>query len=130
MRGERKNMTNDEYKKLVENMNVLERNASNKCNFEIHKAQDFYNGYQQGLFDLMKCVEKGETIEDKLKKLNRFVQFDLFTVNGEYVLQLFDIKEDFPHDDGVLNIWQDDRKDLKALLDDAIEWCEAQRVDE
>lgn len=51
-------MTEEEYKKLEEDANILEKNASNKCNFEIHKAQDFYNGYQKGLLDLLNCVRK------------------------------------------------------------------------
>ena len=51
-------MKSEEYKTLEANANILKDNALAKCNLEINKARDFYDGYQQAIRDLMKCVTK------------------------------------------------------------------------
>lgn len=47
-----------EYEEIEKNADILQKNASNKCNTEIWKAQNFYNGYQQGIEDLLKCTRR------------------------------------------------------------------------
>lgn len=51
-------MNNEEYKTLKENMDILKDNALAKCNLEVNKARDFYDGYQQAIWDIMKLVKK------------------------------------------------------------------------
>lgn len=51
-------MSDEEFEKLEESANILEQNASLKCNLDVQKAQNFYNGYQQGLRDLLRCVSR------------------------------------------------------------------------
>lgn len=51
-------MSDEEFKKLEKSANILEQNASLKCNSDVQKAQNFYNGYQQGLRDLLRCVSR------------------------------------------------------------------------
>ena len=46
---------NEEIEKSAD---ILQKNASNKCNAEIQKAQNYYNGYQQGIEDLLKCIRR------------------------------------------------------------------------
>lgn len=46
------------YEEIEKNADILQKNASNKCNTEIQKAQNFYNGYQQGIEDLLKCIRR------------------------------------------------------------------------
>lgn len=48
------------YKEAEKNADVLLKCASNKCNSEIKKAQDYYNGYQQGIEDMLRCIRKGQ----------------------------------------------------------------------
>lgn len=48
------------YEETEKNANVLLNNASNKCNSEIKKAQDFYSGYQQGIEDLLRCIREDQ----------------------------------------------------------------------
>ena len=71
-------MSDEEFEKLEESANILERNASLKCNSDVQKAQNFYNGYQQGLRDLLRCVSR--TDQDLAKhKLTKY------TKNGKQV---------------------------------------------
>ena len=51
-------MDKKEYEEIERKANELEHNASIKCNAEVQKAQNFYNGYQQGLRDLLRCVSR------------------------------------------------------------------------
>ena len=51
-------MDKKEYEEIEKNADILQRNASNKCNAEIQKAQNYYNGYQQGIEDLLKCIRR------------------------------------------------------------------------
>lgn len=51
-------MSDEEFEKLEESANILEHNASLKCNDDVQKAQNFYNGYQKGLRDLLRCVSR------------------------------------------------------------------------
>ena len=51
-------MKSEEYKNLEESANILKENALTKCNLEVNKARDFYEGYQQAIWDLMKYVKK------------------------------------------------------------------------
>lgn len=51
-------MSKEEYEKLEKNADTLEKNASRKCNADVQKAQNFYNGYQQGLEDLLRCARQ------------------------------------------------------------------------
>ena len=51
-------MSKEEYEKLEKSADVLEKNASLKCKEKIQKAQDFYNGYQQALEDLLRCARQ------------------------------------------------------------------------
>ena len=46
-------MENKEYEEIEKSADILQKNASNKCNAEIQKAQNYYNGYQQGIEDLL-----------------------------------------------------------------------------
>ena len=51
-------MDKKEYEEIERNANILQTNASNKCNAEIQKAQNYCNGYQQGIEDLLKCIRR------------------------------------------------------------------------
>ena len=51
-------MENKEYEEIEKSADILQKNASNKCNAEIQKAQNYYNGYQQGIEDLLKCIRR------------------------------------------------------------------------
>lgn len=51
-------MDKKEYEEIERKADELEHNASIKCNAEVQKAQDFYNGYQQGLEDLLRCARQ------------------------------------------------------------------------
>lgn len=51
-------MDKKEYEEIERKANELEHNASLKCNSDVQKAQNFYNGYQQGLRDLLRCVSR------------------------------------------------------------------------
>lgn len=51
-------MNKEEYEKLEKNADTLEKNASRKCHADVLKAQNFYNGYQQGLEDLLRCARQ------------------------------------------------------------------------
>ena len=51
-------MENKEYEELEKSADILQKNASNKCNAEIQKAQNYYNGYQQGIEDLLKGIRR------------------------------------------------------------------------
>ncbi len=53
-------MEKGEYEDLEKDADILQRNASARCNAEIHKAQNFYSGYQQGIEDLLKCARQGK----------------------------------------------------------------------
>ena len=51
-------MNSEEYKILKENADILKENALGKCNLEVNKARNYYEGYQQAIWDLMKYVKK------------------------------------------------------------------------
>ena len=51
-------MNSEEYKSLKENADFLKENALAKCNLEVNKATNYYEGYQQAIRDLMKYVKK------------------------------------------------------------------------
>lgn len=55
---EEKQMDKKEYEEIERKANELEHNASIKCNVEIQKAQNFYNGYQQGIEDILKILRR------------------------------------------------------------------------
>lgn len=57
-----------------------------------------------------------------IQEIQKYAQFDLYTVNKTYVLQLFD-KNDAPNDLGVSCIWEDSSEDLLQLINNAINWC-------
>lgn len=49
-------MDKKEYEEIEKNANILQHNASINCNADIQKAQNYYNGYQQGVEDLLKYI--------------------------------------------------------------------------
>ena len=55
---EEKQMDKKEYEEIERKANELEHNASIKCNAEVQKAQNFYNGYQQGIEDMLKILRR------------------------------------------------------------------------
>ena len=64
-------------------------------------------------------------IQNKLYELAKFVKFDLFTVDENFVLQLFD-KSTNPNDINVSCIWENDNPNLYILLDEAMDWIKKQ----
>lgn len=73
----------------------------------------------------LKNIYRRESIwkmEEELKKLRQYVQFNLYTVDGSCVLQLFE-KNETLNDIDVSCIWGKNDKDFTKLLDDALEWC-------
>ena len=67
-------------------------------------------------------------MKKQINELRRYVQFDFYTVNALYVLQLFE-KDICPNDIDVSCIWEDSNKDFTALFDQAIEWCKERYED-
>lgn len=59
---------------------------------------------------------------DRIVKLRQYVQFDFYTVDEMFVLQLFD--KNNAANDGADCIWEDDYFDFEALFEQAIAWCE------
>lgn len=59
---------------------------------------------------------------DRIVKLRQYVQFDFYTVDEMFVLQLFE--KDVAANDGVGCIWEDDHFDFETLFEQAIAWCE------
>lgn len=55
-------MDKKEYEEIEQKANELEHNASIKCNTEVQKVQNFYNGYQQGIEDILKILRRNEHI--------------------------------------------------------------------
>ena len=55
---EKKQMDKKEYEEIERKANELEHNASIKCNTEVQKVQNFYNGYQQGIEDILKILRR------------------------------------------------------------------------
>ncbi len=55
-------MDKKEYEEIERKANELEHNASIKCNVEVQKAQNFYNGYQQGIEDMLKILRRNWAI--------------------------------------------------------------------
>ena len=51
-------MSKEEYEKLEKNADTLEENASRKYHADVLKAQNFYNGYQQGIEDMLKILRR------------------------------------------------------------------------
>lgn len=51
-------MDKKEYEEIEKNANILQHNASINCNADIQKAQNYYNGYQRGVEDLLKCIRQ------------------------------------------------------------------------
>ena len=60
-------------------------------------------------------------MKDRILTLRRYVQFDFYTVNNMYCLQLFD--KNVSANDGIDCIYEDSDEILEILFDDAIEWC-------
>lgn len=56
-------MDKKSMEEIEKNADMLQKNASIKCNTEIQKAQNYYNDYQQGIEDLVKCIRGNETYE-------------------------------------------------------------------
>ena len=65
---------------------------------------------------------------EKIYELNKYVKFQLYTVDNLYVLQLFE-PSDNPNDVDVSCIWENDHFNLDCLFDEAIEWCK-ERIEE
>lgn len=61
-------------------------------------------------------------MEDRIIKLRQYVQFDFYTVNEMFALQLFE--KDVDANDGEDCIWEDDHFDFEELFEQAIAWCE------
>ena len=59
---------------------------------------------------------------DRIVKLRQYVQFDFYTVDEMFVLQLFD--KNNAANDGSDCIWEYDHFDFEALFEQAIAWCE------
>lgn len=55
--GEQK-MEKNEYEELKKTADALQRNAGIQCSAEIQKAQNYRDGYIQGVEDLLKCVRR------------------------------------------------------------------------
>lgn len=53
-------MDKKEYEDIEKSANILEHGASTRCNTEIQKAQNLYNGYQQGIEDLLRCIRTSQ----------------------------------------------------------------------
>ena len=51
-------MSKEEFEKLEEKADALEKVAGLKCNAEVQRAETFYEGYQKGLRDLLGCVSQ------------------------------------------------------------------------
>jgi hypothetical protein len=51
-------MDKKEYEEIERKADELEHNASIKCSVEVQKAQSFYNGYQQGIEDILKILRR------------------------------------------------------------------------
>lgn len=65
---------------------------------------------------------KRSEMTDRIVKLRQYVQFDFYTVDEMFVLQLFD--KNNAANDGSDCIWEDDHFDFEALFEQAIAWCE------
>ena len=63
-------MDKKEYEEIERKANELEHNASIKCNAEVQKAQNFYNGYQQGIEDMLKILRRNEHIQNLVEVEN------------------------------------------------------------
>lgn len=61
-------------------------------------------------------------MKEKIIELRKYVQFDLYTVNDNYCIQLF-FPEVCANDLDINTIWEDANKDIEKLIDAAIEWC-------
>lgn len=55
-------MEKKEYEEIERTADILQKNASNKCNAEIQKTQNYYNGYQQGIEELLKSIRRIEDL--------------------------------------------------------------------
>lgn len=51
-------MDKKEYEELEKTADMLQHNASIKCNNEIQKAQNYHDGYIQGVEDLLKVIRR------------------------------------------------------------------------
>lgn len=72
---------------------------------------------------LIKILQrKRSEMTDRIVKLRQYVQFDFYTVDEMFVLQLFD--KNNAANDGSDCIWEDDHFDFEALFEQAIAWCE------
>lgn len=60
-------------------------------------------------------------MKKRIIELRRYVQFDFYTVNDMYCLQLFD--KNVSANDGVDCIYEDSNEIFEILFDNAIEWC-------
>ena len=67
-------------------------------------------------------ITKSINLLNILLELNVYVQYDLYTVNEEYVLQLFE-KDQCPNDLDASYIWKKTNSDLFMLVTEALCWC-------
>ena len=49
-------MDKQEYGQLEKNADLLQKNAEIRCSQAIKRAQDYHEGYVQGIRDLMRCI--------------------------------------------------------------------------
>jgi hypothetical protein len=61
-------------------------------------------------------------MKKRINELRQYVQFDFYTVNELYTLQLFD-KDICANDIDVSCIWENSHEDFEVLFDQAIKWC-------
>ena len=60
-------------------------------------------------------------MKERILELRQYVQFDFYTVNDMYCLQLFD--KNVSANDSVDCIYEDSNEMFEILFDNAIEWC-------
>lgn len=54
-------MKQERYDEIAEYVvSALKRNNSIKCNQEIEKVQQYHEGYEQALEDILECIRRGE----------------------------------------------------------------------
>ena len=60
-------------------------------------------------------------MKERILELRKYVQFEFYTVNDMYCLQLFD--KNVPANDDADGIYFDNNENFEILFDNAIEWC-------
>lgn len=63
---------------------------------------------------------------NKLIELKNYIQFELYTANDEFVLQLFFDCE--PNDIDATCCWENSNTNLEKLIDKAIDWCKENNI--